>query len=116
MPVYLSASSDKVKAKSDNLQSYRLRLNHLDMSNRDILPYLSLYRDNVDSCFAGFSEINNLDFTDDYSQPNPDEYLIIATPIPESNQMQTFDVIMNQGATDSQNKILFVYKRVTKQV
>ena len=95
---------------------YRLRLNHLDMSNRNIIPYLSLYRDNIESCFAGFLEMNNLEFAHVYTVPNTQGYMIIGVPIPETPQMQTFDMIMNQNGNDSQNKILFVYKRVSKEV
>ena len=108
-------------ARWDNIESYRIQVNNLDMSNRDIVPNKSLHRDQLQYAMASSRiPINNLKYEagSDVGHNNNtvDQFLIIPQAVEPKPEKQTLRLNINQSGVASQDNQLFIYKHQLKML
>ncbi len=115
----LDQTADPLIGRWDNVYSFRNDLNHEQMSDRDVFINQPYYRDMIESALNNpIRQVRNLNYYLSKVMPgnNADtknEYMIVCTPIPMSPQPQHFQLNETQNGNNSQEKILYVFKRQT---
>ena len=105
--IMLTPAINTLPSITDNVSSFRWRLNGLEQTNRDIVVNQSLYNDRVMSVLSsGNIRVRNL---------SPVVF-IAPQSIPLSPERQVLQIRLNQGGTASNAKILFMYKQVRKAI
>lgn len=126
-----SQNSQQLFSVADGLNSYRWRLNMVDTTTRDVVPYQSLYNDRLMVTLSNarmkiknlrLAEGKRLDTDDtiksDNNQPGVKSF-IIPSPIPQRNEQQVIQLRINQDRDASANgggRILHLYKQVEKSL
>lgn len=98
---------------SDNLSSFRLRLNDIDMTSEDVVYPQSLYKDRILMTWENMGkhhQLKNLQLKYDDTAGTTS---IICNPIPVVNERQQFQITMN-GSANFTPKVLYLYKHVIR--
>lgn len=112
LPVNPASGADSMLAVMDNLSTYRLYMNGLQTENRDINSRLSLWRDHTKRALVS-AEIKD----DNYANSPPDDdFMLIAEPVFQTNEPQSFEYHLFQGNANSVAKIMYFYKCQEQQI
>lgn len=115
---------------NQEFSNYRWRLNTVDTTSQDVVPYQSLYNDRLMATLTnGYLKIKNLRLS---AGQGPDDSInskrnsadvktfLIPTPIPKSDSNQVLQLRMlkkiDTTATDAGNTILHVWKHIQKDM
>lgn len=113
---------------NQDFTNYRWRLNTVDTTSQDVVPYQSLYNDRLMATLTnGYLKIKNLRLS---AGQGPDASIVsgkassdvktflIPTPIPksESNQVLQLRMLKNANSADAGNTILHVWKHIQKDM
>ena len=121
MQVNNNATAEPLLARWDNIQDYRIQLNNLDMTNRDVVPNKSLHRDQLQYAMASSRiPINNLKYEAGsdvtHAADTVDQFLVIPQAIELKPEKQTIRLNINQSGVASQDNQLFIYKHQLKML
>lgn len=113
---------------NQEFSNYRWRLNTVDTTSQDVVPYQSLYNDRLMATLTnGYLKIKNLRLS---AGQGPDDSIksannsadvktfLIPTPIPktDSNQVLQLRMLKKLDTTDAGNTILHVWKHIQKDM
>lgn len=131
MPKQFSAANAVAQplfSVNQDFTNYRWRLNTVDTTSQDVVPYQSLYNDRLMATLTnGYLKIKNLRLS---AGQGPDASIVsgkassdvktflIPTPIPksESNQVLQLRMLKNANSADVGNTILHVWKHIQKDM
>lgn len=131
MPKQFSAAdavAQPLFSVNQDFTNYRWRLNTVDTTSQDVVPYQSLYNDRLMATLTnGYLKIKNLRLS---AGQGPDASIVsgkassdvktflIPTPIPksESNQVLQLRMLKNANSADAGNTILHVWKHIQKDM
>jgi len=119
IPIDSVANYNPFLTRRDNINSYRWRLNGIDTTDRDIVPFQSLYHDRLmASLTSGRVKVKNLRlFNSEGGNQVKDSNLMIPQPIPLSEKPQVLQLRTHQNATGgTASRTLHLYKQVQKQI
>jgi hypothetical protein len=123
-----TANSQPLFSLNDGFSEYRWRLNTIDTTSRDIVPYQSLYYDRLMTTLSNsYMKIKNLRLTggkapsDATASPQSDANVktyLIPSPIPRSDDSQVLQLRMlrKTPAANDGSTILHLYKQVQKDL
>ena len=123
-----TANSQPLFSLNDGFSDYRWRLNTIDTTSRDIVPYQSLYYDRLMTTLSNsYMKIKNLRLTggqapsDATESPQADgnvKTYLIPSPIPRSDESQVLQLRMlrKTAAVNAGSTILHLYKQVQKDL
>lgn len=106
-------------ARRDNIDAYRWRLNGIDTTDRDVLPYKSLYHDRLMATLtSGRVRVKNTRLQNSESgNQSKDSIFMIPTPIPLSDKNQVLQIRTHQNNNaGTASRTLHLYKQVQKQI
>ncbi|PHR05677.1 MAG: hypothetical protein COB29_11440 [Sulfitobacter sp.] len=120
MRINYAAATDPLKSRWDNIDSYRVQINNEDVTNRDIVPGKSLWREQLNYSYASSQlGLNNLYLEEGNDNTHGGDTVDVFTMIPQSienmDRQQQLQLTINQG-TASQNLQMFVYKQVVREL
>ena len=119
IPIDDVASYNPFLTRRDNVDAYRWRLNGVDTTDRDVIPFQSLYHDRLMATLtSGRVKVKNLRlFNADSGSQSKDSILMIPQPIPLSEKNQVLQLRTHQGSVaGSSSRTLHLYKQVQKQI
>jgi len=105
---------DSPMSRQDTLIDYRLRLNDVDLTSRDIEYGDTLYRDRIIMTFLNMGKNYKLKSLDIVYPLAVDALSLICNPIPVLEQKQQLQLSMN--GTAFAGKTLHVYKQVIRTI
>ena len=123
-----SCESQPLFSLNDGFSDYRWRLNTIDTTSRDIVPYQSLYYDRLMTTLSNsYMKIKNLRLTGGQAPSNATaspktdaavKTYLIPSPIPRSDSSQVLQLRMlrNNASVDAGSTILHLYKQVQKDL
>ena len=125
-----SVEAQPLFSKNDGFSDYRWRLNTVDTTSRDVVPYQSLYNDRLMATLSnGYMKIKNLRLSngkapssaiDSTKADASVQTFLIPSPIPKSDASNVIQLrMLKKNATDAANAgttILHLWKQVQKQL